>query len=258
MRGQLVADPARRCGCRSVLAGDDSIRRLSFALPQIHRAPDGSLYATGATFRSPAGTLCCARPAPSSTMAMASAPPHYRALGRSAFLASALAADRKLDRTARSFDFLLSISPINTEAAFRPISDRQGEVPPPLPVPPADGRSRYRQRKLYAHQPQPSRRPLLERAVARKRRTRQQLTMLAARNTPAFPAASTMLYGTVDPSCWPMPRPCSRASENAPRPRGRMIDADDIARRAGSIAAYRAADAVSPPKSSCATTSLPF
>ena len=47
-----------------------------------------------------------------------SAPEHYRALGRSAFLAAALDADRRLDRVARSFDFLLSISPINgTEAA---------------------------------------------------------------------------------------------------------------------------------------------
>ena len=57
---------------------------------------------------------CCGRPAPSSTTARRGAPPHYRALGRSAYLAAALKADRKLDQVARSFDFLLSISPINT------------------------------------------------------------------------------------------------------------------------------------------------
>ena len=50
-------------------------------------------------------------------MASAPRPPHYRALGRSAFLAAAKSADRKLGAVARSFDFLLSVSPINTSDA---------------------------------------------------------------------------------------------------------------------------------------------
>ena len=45
------------------------------------------------------------------------APKHYRSLGRSAYLNAALKADRKLGAIASSFDFLLSISPINTGQA---------------------------------------------------------------------------------------------------------------------------------------------
>ena len=46
------------------------------------------------------------------------APDHYRSLGRSALLKAALSADEKLGRIAASFDFLLSVSPINTTAAL--------------------------------------------------------------------------------------------------------------------------------------------
>ena len=71
------------------------------------------------------------------------APPHYRSLGRSAFLKAALSADEKLGRIASSFDFLLSVSPINTTEALEKFIADGEQVEPvfryrPLTVDPVD------------------------------------------------------------------------------------------------------------------------
>lgn len=241
----LVADPQPDAIVDPVLAGDSSIARLSFALPQIHRAPDGSVYPQLVRDLS----LACGDALLRAACAFiddghGTAPPHYRALGRSAFLASALAADRKLDRISRSFDLLLSISPINTESAFEQFLTDKGEVPPHFQYRPLTVDPDIAKRKLYAINLSRLEDPLLERLLREKRRELdQQLTMLAARNTPAFRPASTMLYGIVDPSLLADAKALLAATANAPRPRGRMIDADDIAQAARKlIAAYRADD----------------
>jgi uncharacterized protein (TIGR02421 family) len=225
--------------------GDERISHLSFALPQIHRAPDGSVYPQ--LFRDL--SVACGDALLRSACAFIddghrTAPPHYRSLGRSAFLAAAIAADHKLDRISRSFDFLLSISPINTEAAFDQFLADKGEVAPrfqyrPLTVDPDDAK-----RKLYAINLEYLEDPLLERLLCEKRRELDhQLTMLAVRNTPAFRPASTLLYGTVDPCLLADANALLDASATAHRPRGPMIDADDIAEAARQlISAYRSVD----------------
>ena len=125
-------------------------------------------------------------------------PPHYRALGRSAFLSAALDADRRLDRVARSFDFLLSVSPINTrEAAETFFATGEDETPEfryrPLTVDPDAAK-----RDLYAVDLSILEDPLLERLLREKRQELDhQLTMLSTRNSPAFQAASLLQYGTV-------------------------------------------------------------
>ena len=129
----------------------------------------------------------------------AKAPSHYRALGRSAYLAAALKADRKLDRIARSFDFLLSISPIDTAKAFdRFVAEGEGKPPHfhyrPLTVDPDVAK-----RELYAIDLRALEDPLLERLLGEKRHEIDaQLTMLATRNTPAFRPASMFLYGAIE------------------------------------------------------------
>ena len=132
-------------------------------------------------------------------MAETQVPDHYRALGRSAFLAAALKADRKLDRVARSFDFLLSISPIDTAKAYdRFVADGEHEAPHfhyrPLTVDPDVAK-----RELYSIDFDALEDPMLERLLGEKRREIDaQLTMLATRNTPAFRPASMFLYGSVE------------------------------------------------------------
>ena len=71
---------------------------------------------------------CCASACAFLDDGKAKAPAHYRALGRSAYLAAALKADRKLDRIARSFDFLLSVSPIDTATRRSTASSPKGRA----------------------------------------------------------------------------------------------------------------------------------
>ena len=172
------------------------------------------------------------------------APMHYRALGRSALLAAALSADRKLDRIARSFDFLLSVSPINTAEAMAEFVAAGGERPPsfqyrPLTVDPDEAK-----RRLYTIDLGKLEDPLLETLLSDKRREiDQQLTMLSVRNTPAFRPASMLLYGTVDAAL--LADAHSLLAAAAPRSpgRGKMIGAGEIAEAGRAlIASYRALD----------------
>jgi uncharacterized protein (TIGR02421 family) len=173
--------------------------RLSVTIPQIHRHDESTFYpqltrelavAVGDALLQ----ASCAFMADSG----ADAPAHFRSLGRSAFLAAALEADNKLDRIARSFDFLLSVSPINSrEAMERFFASGEGDAPKfryrPLTVDPDAAK-----RDLYAVDLSIIEDPLLERLLSEKRREiDHQLTMLSSRNTAAFKAASLLQYGTV-------------------------------------------------------------
>lgn len=128
-------------------------------------------------------------------------PTHYRALGRSAFIDAAKSVDAKLDRVCRSFDFLLSVSPINTTQAFdRFRTDKWTKAPDfryrPLTVDPATAK-----RALYRIDLNTVEDPVLEALFSEKRQEiDQQLTLLEARNTPRFRYASLMLYEPVDTS----------------------------------------------------------
>ena len=174
----------------------------------------------------------------------AGAPAHFRSLGRSAFLAAALDADKKLDKVARSFDFLLSVSPINSrEAMERFFAGGEEEAPKfryrPLTVDPDAAK-----RDLYAVDLSIIEDPLLERLLSEKRQEiDHQLTMLSTRNTAAFKAASLLHYGdrriaaagrrACDPRT--AARPASR--------RGDMVGALEVAEAARALVGqYRAVD----------------
>jgi uncharacterized protein (TIGR02421 family) len=173
--------------------------RLSVVIPQIHRKDESTFYpqltrdlavAVGDALLQ----ACCEF----MTDSGAGAPPHYRSLGRSAFLAASLDADTRLDTVARSFDFLLSISPINNrEAMERFFADGEAHNPEfryrPLTVDPDAAK-----RDLYSVDLSIIEDPLLERLLSEKRQELDhQLTMLATRNTGSFKGASMMHYGTV-------------------------------------------------------------
>ena len=96
------------------------------------------------------------------------APLHYRALGRSAFLAAALHADKKLDAIARSYDFLLSLTPINAAEAMHAFVEGQADKAPHIPLPAADRRSRQRQARPLCDRPDPARGPDARAAALRE------------------------------------------------------------------------------------------
>ena len=111
--------------------------------PQIHRLdeqhvlPAADPRSRGRSWAMP----CSRRPARSCLSSGAGAPAHFRSLGRSAFLAAALDADKKLDKVARSFDFLLSVSPINSREAMERFFAAWRARSAEIPLPAADRRS---------------------------------------------------------------------------------------------------------------------
>ena len=232
------------------LLGDmDGVERLTLRVPQIHRRADGVEYPgirhdLAAEFGDALLKAACAF----LDDGTAAVPDHYRALGRSAYLAAALKADRKLDRVSRGFDFLLSISPINTAKAFdRFVATGENQEPNfhyrPLTVDPDIAK-----RALYSIDLDALEDPMLEQLLGEKRRELDaQLTMLATRNTPAFRPASMFLYGSVEPALLQTARTILAASSEA-RPRGETVDARQIAVAARALSSrYAAIDPIFAP-----------
>ncbi len=179
--------------------GTDGAQRLSIAVPQINRAPDGGSYPQLSHELVSQLIDCILR---ASAVFMGEAcdvhPPHFRSLGRSAILAAALKADKALDSLARSFDFLLSISPINTAEARQRFFDGGEQHAPEFRYRPLTVDPDAVKRELYAIDLSILEDLLLERLLCEKRREiDMQLTMLATRNTSAFRPASMLLYGVV-------------------------------------------------------------
>ena len=103
----------------ALVDGDPAISHLSFGLPPIYRSSTGTFYPQMFRELSLAAGDSLLRAACSFISdGGEGAPVHYRALGRSAILSAALKTDRQLDEIARSYDFLLSVSPINTDEAM--------------------------------------------------------------------------------------------------------------------------------------------
>jgi uncharacterized protein (TIGR02421 family) len=173
--------------------------RLLVTIPPIHRGPDGRPYPRLAHDLAAALGDAVLRAA-AAFMEGGSAPAlHHRALGRSAFLAAALNADRKLDAISRSYDFLLSLTPINAAEAMRAFLDGKAAKPPKFRYRPLAVDPDAVKRDLYAIDLSVLEDPTLERLLCAKRRELDyQLTMLATRNTPGFRPASQLLYGAVD------------------------------------------------------------
>ncbi len=173
--------------------------RLALTVPQIHRAPDGRIYPqlTHELVAQLIDSILCAASAFLGEISD-DRPPYFRSLGRSAFITAALNADKKLDALARSFDFILSISPINTAEAREQFFEGKEQHAPEFKYRPLTVDPDTAKRELYDIDLSILEDLLLERLLCEKRREiDMQLTLLAARNTKSFRPASMMLYGSV-------------------------------------------------------------
>nr|WP_314444065.1 tyrosine/phenylalanine carboxypeptidase domain-containing protein [uncultured Sphingomonas sp.] len=203
---------------------------LLVSLPRIHLREDGGIFPLVAhELAVAAGDALLRAACAYMDDGAGAAPAHYRSLGRSAFLKAALRADEKLAQIAGSFDFLLSVSPINTTAALQQFIENGEQVDPDFRYRPLTVNPDIVKRRLYNLDFSRLEDPLLERLFNDKRHEIDaQLTMLATRNTPAFRPASLFLYGPVQEAL------LSDAHKvlAAPRPRrvaGGSIDAPAIA-----------------------------
>ena len=171
-------------------------------------------------------------------------PPSHRALGRRSFIAAARSVDGKLLRISNSFDFLLSVSPINSEQAYALFKAGKFAHAPLFRYRPLTVDPDLAKRALYAIELRRVEDPVLERLFAEKRRELdQQLTMLACRNSPDFRHVSLTLYAPVEPELLASARdilervPGGRRDEDA-------IGADLVRKAARAlIAGYRSVNA---------------
>ncbi|QIL01589.1 DUF1704 domain-containing protein [Sphingomonas sinipercae] len=227
-----------------LLNGIEGVQRLSLRIPQIHRSSDGREFPAirhelstrigDALLRTGCAFLDDGR---------GHAPAHYRALGRSAYLAAARKADRQLDRIARSFDFLLSVSPIDTAKALDRFIAEGEQKPPRFHYRPLTVDPDIAKRDLYAIDFRQLEDPLLEQLLGEKRHELDsQLTMLATRNTPAFHAASVFQYGTVARELLDDAH-AILAAETRRRPAGDAVGAMELAHAIDELSArYRQVD----------------
>lgn len=184
----------------TALAGvADQSDPMLISLPQIHRREGGGVYPQIAHELAVAcGDALLRAACAYLDDSTGRAPKHYRSLGRSAFLKAALNADEKLGRIASSFDFLLSVSPINTTAALEKFIADGEQVAPTFRYRPLTVDPDAVKRRLYRLDFARLEDPLLARLFGDKRHEIDaQLTMLATRNTPSFRPASMFLYGSV-------------------------------------------------------------
>ncbi len=128
-------------------------------------------------------------------------PQHYYALGRRAMVKAVWEVDRQLAAIAESFDFLLQVTPMNAEAAWRAFRRDLFQVPPQFVYRPLSFDPALLKRRLY-HVPierteDPS---LADLFYQRQDELDRQITMLADVGTPRFVLGSLQVYGGVPSS----------------------------------------------------------
>ena len=178
----------------------EGLSRLSLGVPQVYRIPGEERIYPQVFHALEAGVFDALLRAFSAflTATGRTAPKHHRALGRSSFVDAALKVDRELHRISGTFDFLLSVSPINTGEAYEAWRATRGGKPPEFRYRPLTVSPERSKRALYAIDMGSVEDPVLETLFREKQlEIDQQLLMLQFRNTPKFSHASVLQYGPV-------------------------------------------------------------
>jgi uncharacterized protein (TIGR02421 family) len=170
-------------------------------------------------------------------------PAHFHVLGRRAVVRAVWEVDRQLAEVADSFDFLLQVTPVNAEQAWREFRRGRFEAAPrfryrPVPIDPV-----VLKRRLYQPPVERVEDPALLLLFRQKQdELDRQITMLLDLNTRRFLQGSLQVFGGVNPA---LVRTAEQIMEQFP-PRTRedtrrgFVDARAFAQRADEeIALYR-------------------
>lgn len=171
-------------------------------------------------------------------------PATHRALGRQVFIEAVARADRALDEVARSFDFLLSVTPINAGPAFEQFAEGGYRHVPRFLYRPLSVDVDRQKRALYSIDFDRFEDPVLSRLYEERRLELDlQLSMIASRETPRFRELGRALYGPVEPALLDAARDIlARCRAGGPRPDNASIGPVAIGRRAEAMIAAYAAD----------------
>ena len=241
-----VADAWFEPGVEALVQRLPFVSHISLGLPQTYRVPGADGIYPQLLHELEIAVFDALLQAAHAFLAQISpdAPPSHRALGRRSFIDAARSVDRKLLRVSTSFDFLLSVSPINSEAAYEQFKADKDEKTPTFRYRPLTVDPDLAKRALYAIDLRRVEDPVLERLFSEKRRELdQQLTMLACRNTGDFKYVSLTVYEPVEPELLAGARDIL---DNVPpdNNRGEAIGADAVRKAAETlIADYHRADA---------------
>lgn len=126
--------------------------------------------------------------------------PTHRALGRQVFVDAVARADRSIDDIATTFDFLLAVTPINSDAAWRDFKSNKFQRPPRFLYRPLTVEVDAEKKRLFSIAFDHFEDPVLSNLYREKQQELDlQLSMLSARETPRFVEFSRVLYGGVEP-----------------------------------------------------------
>lgn len=126
-------------------------------------------------------------------------PSHYHSLGRKAVVKAVWDVDRKLAAVSTQFDYLLQLTPVNTNAAWKQFEQQHFEKIPefhyrPLPVDPT-----ALKRELYGIRVDRVEDPALHQIFEEKQEELElKITMMRDRDTPRFLFESLQLFGGVN------------------------------------------------------------
>lgn len=175
--------------------------RISLGIPRTYRTPDGDDVFPGVLHALQTGVLDALLQALCGVVAASDlpTPKHYRALGRRGFIRAARHVDHQLATVASRFDFLLSVSPINTASAWEAFRQGGQDQEPTFHYRPLTVDASREKRALYAIDVDGVEDPVLETLFREKQQEIDlQLTMLQSRQSARFRDASVMLYGRVN------------------------------------------------------------
>jgi uncharacterized protein (TIGR02421 family) len=128
-------------------------------------------------------------------------PPHFHALGPRAMIKAVWTVDEQLANVSSSFDLLLSVTPVNSEAAWRQFRKDHFERMPefvyrPLPMDPS-----LLKRQLYRTPIERIEDPTLAHLFSQQQlELDRRINLLIERNSPQFIHSSQQLYGSIDDS----------------------------------------------------------
>lgn len=126
-------------------------------------------------------------------------PPHFHSLGRRAVVKAVWDVDAQLAAVSSAFDFLLQVTPINSDAAWRQFKSSQFSRVPDFHYLPSPMNPAVLKRQLYRIPVEKVEDPALHHLFSQKQdELDRKITMLRDRNTPAFLYGSLQLYGPVN------------------------------------------------------------
>ena len=126
-------------------------------------------------------------------------PPHYNELGRRAVVKAVWEIDRRLGEVSSAFDFLLQVTPVNSEDAWQTFQESGFQHTPEFHYRPAPFDPALLKRQLYQVPIERVEDPALQHIFQEKQQELdRKITMLAERDTPQFRYGSLQLFGKVE------------------------------------------------------------